>query len=195
MISLLTGTYQPASFGAAAVVDSSGVGWHVELLDSPEAGAQLTLYVAAVYRDGEPRLFGFTEAAERAVFERLITVPGVGAATAMEALRTLGAAGVAAAVRDDDHARVARTRGIGAKGAKRIVSDLELPEELTDALGDDADPDAAPARSSDDLVDTLVSMGWPAADAASAVAAARRDSDDEQEVLGAAMSALAGGER
>lgn len=192
MISSLSGIWSPTEFGANALVDGAGVGWQVDLLDPPEDGGTVSVCIAAVYRDGEPKFYGFETSAVRALFELLLSVPGVGAATAMEALRSLGAAGVCTAVLTGDDARIVKVRGIGAKGAKRIVGDLEIPPALVAALGSDSDASPSAAHG-DDLTETLVSMGWPAQAAAAAVIAARADSDDEAEVLAAAMASLASG--
>jgi Holliday junction DNA helicase RuvA len=190
MISRIEGTWCAAPFGPAALVDASGVGWAVEPVDVGHVDGPVELWVHAVYRDGEPKLFGFADSAARDLFVRLLNVPGVGAATAAEILRTVGPSGLVAAISAKDHVTVSTARGVGAKTAKRVVDDVTIPADLAAELGA-VEPQGAP--STDDLVDALVGMGWPQQSAAAAVTAARRRHDSDAEILGAAMSELSAG--
>ena len=115
-----------------AVVDCGGVGYLLEItLNTYSQIKDLTevkLLVHEVVREDAHLLIGFFTAAERDMFRLLISVNGVGAATARIMLSSLTVEELSRAILDQDVKRVQKVKGIGAKTAQRIL--LELHDKI-----------------------------------------------------------------
>ncbi|HOK44692.1 MAG TPA: Holliday junction branch migration protein RuvA, partial [Bryobacteraceae bacterium] len=116
-----------------AVVEAGGVGYDVAIPVStysalPEAGREVTLRIYTHVREDTLALFGFLTREEKLLFERLISVSGIGPKLAITVLSGLPAADLSAAVRAGDVNRLTRIPGVGKKTAERIV--LELRDKL-----------------------------------------------------------------
>ena len=163
-----------------AVVDVQGVGYAVSLplptyyeLQKLPAGAEVSLFVHTHVREDALALYGFWTERERALFERLITVSGVGPRLARAILSGLPPEVLLAALAAGDVARLTRIPGVGRKTAERLV--LELREKAAELA---AAPVADATRQPDDedLLVALVNLGYRRADAEKALADVRRES-------------------
>jgi Holliday junction DNA helicase RuvA len=167
------------------VVDCGGVGYevHVSLatfseLDRAGAGAEVSLHVHTHVREDQIALYGFATVRERDLFERLITVSGIGPRLAQVVLSGLPTNDLLQAIASGDLARLTRIPGVGKKTAERMV--VELRDALQ-ALAREAAPEAAPGTTSDDdLVTALVHLGYKPGQAEKAVADARREAPDAE---------------
>ena len=115
---------------AFVVVEAGGVGYglYVSLQTfSKIAGSEKArLYVESVYiRDDNPRYYGFFEEEERELFRKLISVSGVGGASALLMLSSLSAIEIAGAINTANVTLLKSIKGIGDKTAQRIVVDLK----------------------------------------------------------------------
>lgn len=158
-----------------AVVESAGVGYDVVISVStfsslPAPGAEVQLRIHTHVREDAIQLFGFLSADEKALFEKLISVSGIGPKLAINSLSGLAAAEMIRIIRAGDTASLTRVPGIGKKTAERIV--LELRDKL-DGLGGAAAAAAsfaAPVFSAteEDVLSGLTNLGCqrPAAEAA-----------------------------
>jgi len=176
----------------SVIVDVAGVGYEVycsarTLQELPGIGQPATLSIETHVREDQIRLFGFLTELEREWFRLLQTVQGVGVKVALAVLGTLKPAELASAIAMRDKAMVARTPGVGAKVAERIVTELKdkAPAytnidpalvRLSGALEDRR----APAPVSD-AVSALVNLGYAQAQAAAAIAAAARSAGEGAE--------------
>jgi Holliday junction DNA helicase RuvA len=115
---------------AYAVIEAGGIGYglHIsvntysKLADNTEC----KLYTEQVFvRDDNPRFYGFYEVEERDIFRKLISVSGVGGASAMLMLSSLSSAEIIGAVNTANVALLKSIKGIGEKTAQRIVVDLK----------------------------------------------------------------------
>jgi holliday junction DNA helicase RuvA len=125
-----------------AVVDCGVVGYHVfiSLYTSEKLGNQkdCKLFTHLVVREDAHILFGFSDRTERAIFQQLISVSGVGASTARMILSHLNPEEVVSAISTGNVAALKGVKGIGEKSAQRIIVDLkgklgsgsELPENF-----------------------------------------------------------------
>jgi len=148
------------------IVDVGGVGYDVHVPLSTyynvgEAGAEVALRVHTHVREDALQLYGFLTTCEQMLFERLISISGIGPKLAVAVLSGIESGELVAAIQRADVARLTRVPGIGRKTAERIVL------ELKDRLGDvSAASDAAPASRShedrlrDDLVSALQNLGY-----------------------------------
>ena len=116
-----------------AVVEAGGVGYDVAIPIStysslPEAGKEVRLRIHTHVREDALALFGFLTQDEKLLFERLISVSGIGPKLAITVLSGLAAADLIAAIRAGEVERLVRIPGVGKKTAERMV--LELREKL-----------------------------------------------------------------
>jgi holliday junction DNA helicase RuvA len=156
------------------IVEAGGVGYDVAISvptfsDLPAAGAEIALHIHTHVREDAIALFGFLQAPEKQLFERLLQVSGIGPKLAITILSGMPAAEMVAAIRGGDHARLTRIPGIGKKTAERMV--LELRDKLE---GFGAAPAVPPVSAlEEDVLSALVNLGYqrPAAERALAAAA------------------------
>jgi len=176
-----------------AVIEAAGVGYDVAISVStysalPAEGAEVKLRIFTNVREDSIQLFGFLRAEEKALFERLISVSGIGPKLGITVLSGLAAPELIRIIRGGDVQMLTRVPGIGKKTAERIV--LELRDKL-DGIGETpmpgtAKPAAAVAFTAvqSDVASALVNLGCqrPAADAA-VVKASKEMGDTEFEPL------------
>src|SRR5579872_4718261 len=118
-----------------AIVEAAGVGYDVTIsvptfTALPAEGAEVSLYIHTHVREDALALFGFLERNEKRLFERLITVSGVGPKLAIKMLSGLSSDRTVQAIRAQDHAQLTRIPGVGKKLAERLV--VELKDKLDD---------------------------------------------------------------
>jgi len=111
------------------VVDCAGIGYDVQISLNTYADVEPKssglLYTYHLVREDAQMLFGFSTQREKALFELLISVSGVGANTARVILSSLAPHEVESAILSEDAATLQGVKGIGAKTAQRIVIDLK----------------------------------------------------------------------
>src|SRR5215831_5035809 len=149
------------------VVDVNGVGYELTIPVStfsslPDSGSEVRLRVHTHVREDALALFGFATPAEKAVFEKLISVTGIGPKLAVTVLSGLDAKELVAAIRGGQLETLVRIPGVGKKTAERMV--VELRDKL-DMLGIAAAP-AAPktdkpglAQDEEDAISALMNFG------------------------------------
>ena len=185
------------SYGEEHVIlDVHGVGYLVHcssrtLQALPQAGEAATLFIETIVREDMIRLFGFASETEKAWFNILLGVQGVGQKVALAILSTLRPAELANAIAMKDKAAIARTSGVGPKLAERICVELK---DKAPAFGS-VDPavlklagelDEGRAKGPvKDAISALVNLGYGQPQAAAAVAAASKALGED-----AAVSAL-----
>ena len=110
------------------VVDCAGVGYDVQISLNTYADIEPLsnglLYTYHLVREDAQQLYGFSTQREKALFELLISVSGVGANTARVILSSLAPHEVEQAIMSEDAHTLQGVKGIGAKTAQRIVIDL-----------------------------------------------------------------------
>ena len=157
-----------------AIVETGGVGYDVTISvptfsDLPALGAEVALHIHTHVREDLIALYGFLRPPEKLLFEKLITVSGIGPKLAITILSGMAADEMVRAIRGNDITRLTRIPGIGKKTAERMV--LELRDKLPEP-----GPSAAPATppmsvTEEDVLSALVNLGYqrPAAEKALAV--------------------------
>ena len=157
-----------------AVVEAGGVGYDVVISiptfsDLPSPGADVALHIHTHVREDAIALFGFLRSEEKQLFEKLISVSGIGPKLAITILSGMPTPEMVSAIRGNDVARLTRIPGIGRKTAERMV--LELRDKL-EGFGEAA-PVVTVTPAEEDVLSALVNLGYarPAAEKAVAVAA------------------------
>jgi Holliday junction DNA helicase RuvA len=177
-----------------AIVEAGGVGYDVAITvptfsDLPTVGSEVALHIHTHVREDAIALFGFLRSDEKQLFEKLITVSGIGPKLAITILSGMPTADMVGAIRANDHARLTRIPGIGKKTAERMC--VELRDKL-EGFGET--PAAAPVSpAAEDVISALTNLGYQRAVAEKAVerAIASAGREDFDAIFRAALGVVA----
>jgi Holliday junction DNA helicase RuvA len=172
MISQLTGTVGAIS-ETSAVIDVGGVGFAVlastPTLASLRTGTRVSVQTVLVVRDDALTLYGFAAAAERRLFEQLIGVSGVGPKVALSLLSNFSTDALRLAIAQGDATLIATAPGIGKKTAQRVIVELKGAFEQAIADGAASAGTEAAQKSTNEVTEALLAMGFTAQEAALAI--------------------------
>ena len=183
----------------AVVVECNGVGYELAISVSTftelaAEGKEVKLHVHTHVREDAFLLFGFAELAEKRLFEKLLTISGIGPKLAITVLSGISADRLVGAIRSGDHATLTKIPGIGKKTAERVV--LELKDKLDDLAGFTAAGEIVRpslGATAEDVLSALVNLGYSRPVAQKAVESAAKDpavSSDFERLFRASMSAV-----
>ena len=191
MIAFLRGRLASRT-STAAIIDVGGVGYVVQMNGTdlsrlPETGTTVEVLTYLQASDAGIALYGFLTEGERALFEELIGVSGIGPKVALATLGFFSPEELVAAIAAEDVKAVSRIPGVGKKTAQRMI--LELKGSLTDfggsgaALPGFADGSASGGKTAaqsarDGVWDALLSMGFTAKEAELALKGAPEDGSE-----------------
>src|SRR4029450_13915078 len=147
------------------IVDVGGVGYDVNVPLSTfyavgEPGARVTLRIHTHVREDALQLYGFATALELSLFQKLISVSGIGPKVALGVLSGIEPPDLVRAIRQSDVARLVRIPGVGKKTGERLV--VELKDRLPAV--DIFEPEPAPGEGDDVrsfLLAALATLGYP----------------------------------
>ena len=166
------------------VVDVNGVGYDIFVPLSTfyglgEVGAQIDLRIHTHVREDALALYGFTTWLEQELFERLISVSGIGPKLALAVLSGIEPQELTRAIEHGDLARLTAIPGVGKKTAERIVLELKdrLPRTRPTAAAAGEELSAVSAVK-DDVLSALVNLGYHRPLAEKAVASALKTLPD-----------------
>lgn len=181
-----------------AVVDCGGVGYQLTVSETTIAavaskiGKTVKLYTYLAVREDAMELFGFATTQEKTAFLQLIGVSGVGPKVAISVLSFLTPEQFAAAVISGDAKTLSKAKGLGKKGAERII--LELQEKLAKEYGDAPIPASTIGTSSpgklSDAVNALLVLGYSKAEANDALSGIDHASMTLEEMITSALKRL-----
>jgi Holliday junction DNA helicase RuvA len=171
MIALLRGTLAE-KHPNQAIVDVGGVGYELSIPIStysklPEVGSETRLRVYTNVREDAIQLFGFHSADEKSLFEKLISVSGIGPGLALKVLSGMDVPGLVNAIRRGEVEKLIRIPGVGKKTGERMI--LELRDKLPAIEGTTDEPAQPPISAlEEDVLSALVNLGCqkPAAELA-----------------------------
>ncbi len=194
MIAYLEGKLADKSDGAA-VIDIGGIGYRLEisnqtLTNLPSAGTKIKLLVHHHFTENDQRLFGFWSQKEKNLFEKLITVKGIGPKSGLTILSGMPAPALIEAIVTKDIAALSRIPGIGKKTAERMV--LELKDKLfegRDSVAVSESGDTATSNIREEAISALEALGFKKRDAEKAVMKLK-DSDKSEGVSSLVKKAL-----
>jgi len=164
-----------------AIVEAGGVGYDVLIPVStfsalPDSGAEVKLRIHTHVREDTFSLFGFYTAEEKSIFEKLISVSGIGPSLAIKVLSGMAVSGLIPAIRNGQVDQLVRIPGVGKKTAERIV--LELKDKLESvgagaAAGVVEKPATQLSSVDHDVLSALLNLGCNRAAAEAAVRSAK----------------------
>lgn len=154
-----------------AYIEVNGVGYAVGMSQAslsklPETGTEVEVQTYLQVRDDGIALYGFMSREEKALFEKLIGVAGVGPKVALAALSAFSPQALVAAISTQDVATLQQIPGVGKKGASRIILELKgsFDAGSTGLLGADTPvmSENSPLRGAQEA---LLSMGFTSGEA------------------------------
>jgi Holliday junction DNA helicase RuvA len=169
------------------IVETGGVGYEVTIPVStytnlPQQGAEVRLRVHTHVREDAISLYGFLTLDEKNLFEKLISVTGVGPKLGVTVLSGIPAIDLIHAVRRGEVDRLVRIPGVGRKTAERLV--LELRDKLPAPAGEEPPPEAPPfSPIEQDVLSALLNLGCARPAAETAVRKAKSAAPAEFEPL------------
>ena len=197
MIASLTGQLLSKT-PSRSIIDNHGIAYELWIPLStffhlPEPPSTVTLYTCLTLKNDAAQLYGFLSQQEKHAFTILLDVSGVGPRSALAVLSTLSITELVSAVLDNDIVRLSAVPGIGKKSARRLA--LELNDKIKLLVTADQSPSISLKPDSDEiLVDAqsaLVNLGYKPAEAKKTLQAIRSEHRDLQELINAALKALA----
>jgi len=169
MISLINGVVRSIALDKV-IVEVGGVGLSLAITQKTSAqlniGVPVQLFTTLVVREDALTLYGFLEDGDRALFELVQTVSGIGPKVALSIVSALSPSQLAIAISQEDISAIEKVPGIGRKGAQRLI--LELKGKLTD-FGTTSKTDRHQPVWREQLTSALVSLGFNAKDSDAAI--------------------------
>lgn len=165
-----------------AIVEVAGVGYDLAISvptfsELAPLGSEVSLHIHTHVREDQIALYGFLRAEEKQLFEKLITVSGIGPKLAITILSGMPADDMATAIRGNDVARLTKIPGIGKKTAERMV--LELRDKLTSAGATGLLALPALSDAQEDVLSALTNLGYQRAVAEKALSGVEKNGSFE----------------
>jgi Holliday junction DNA helicase RuvA len=161
-----------------AIVDAGGVGYDVTISvptfsELPPLGGEVSLHIHTHVREDQLALYGFLRPEEKQLFEKLLTVSGIGPKLAITILSGMPTDEMVNAIRGNDVVRLTKIPGIGKKTAERMV--LELRDKLAVAGNEPAAVMPSFSALQEDVLSALVNLGYQRAAAEKALGAVEKN--------------------
>lgn len=149
------------------IIEAGGIGYDLAAPLSTTSklskGKNELVLLHLVVREDAMQLYGFKTEDERSLFKTLISISGVGAATAIQILSSVTPQDFIIAIEKQDTTFLKKIKGIGEKTAKRIILELKGAKTM---LPEDDSISTKPASIAGDAMMALEAMGVPAKEAA-----------------------------
>lgn len=195
MISYIKGTavYVDAD---GVIVENHGIGYQVKtpsnIIEKVRVGQDLMIHTYLYVREDVLQLYGFLTKEELRTFQTLLGLTGIGPKVALSVLSTMTVADLYYAVFSEDAKSIAKTPGIGPKGAKRMIVDLKDKLKMEDLnsiggvdLGEEVTAVSADVNSDSvtDAMDALIALGYGNGEAYRAVHGVKGAASMDSEAL------------
>ena len=197
MISYINGTlvFKGSDY---VIIENSGIGFRIMASPStishlPAADSKVKLFTYMNVKEDELSLFGFLTMEELNMFNRLITVKGVGPKGATALLASLSPAQIALAIITEDAKTLSSGQGIGKKTAQQIILDLKDKTRTEDAAGAGtaaAIPSATDNSAAAEAVEALLTLGFGKPESQKAVSAVMDENLTAAELISRALKVI-----
>ena len=129
MYSYIKGVYQGIDEDKV-IIEAGGIGYEISAPNSvlaamPEKGEIIKLYVSLIVREDAHEFVGFIDKEQKKIYQRLISVSGIGPKAAISILSVLSPREIVKAVAENDYRAIARANGVGPKIAQKVVLELK----------------------------------------------------------------------
>ena len=187
-----------AKYEGTAIIENNGLGYEVNisnntLVQLPNLNETVRLHTVLLVREDGISLFGFSTIEEKDLFNKLTTVSGIGAKSALVILSSQSYSNLVSCIINGDVNTLSKAKGIGKKTAERIV--LELKDKM-DAIGaftlqTNVDESTFVVNQDvTDAIDLLVSLGIPVSQATNLVKKYANDCKTAEEIVGKCLQNL-----
>ena len=182
MIEYLKGTLTELA-PALAVVECHGVGYGVNIslntFSAIQGKQEVKLWISESIREDAYILYGFSGKQERELFLMLISVPGIGGASARMILSSFSPSELIGIISSGNDALLKKVKGIGAKTAQRIIVDLhdKIAKSQSDESPLDLQTGIQTGQVATEAVTALVTLGFPQAASQKVVQAILKEQD------------------
>ena len=178
------------------VLDVNGVGYLLNVSGAtlsmcPSVGERMKLYSILNVREDAMELYGFYSREEKAMYERLRGVNGIGSRTALQILSSMSVRDLSLALVSGDANALTRVPGIGKKIAQRLV--LELKDKVDDEQLTGSAASISPRQDNGpeaEAVAALMALGYGASEAARAVSRVAGQAQRADELIFLALKSL-----
>ncbi|NLJ88464.1 MAG: Holliday junction branch migration protein RuvA [Epulopiscium sp.] len=197
MIAYLKGTLEYAGVDSL-IMEVNGVGYKLAVPSStisrlPTIGNEFKIYTYLQVREDEMSLYGFISKEELNIFEKLITVSGIGPKGALNVLSTLSPKDVYMAIISEDIKSLTTVSGIGKKTAQRII--LELKDKIGAVVEMDVDEFKTSSFEANSIVEdalfALTSLGYKRAEAMKVIREVYSEGMDVESIVKGSLKKLA----
>ena len=194
MISYITGKLAFKDEGQI-VVECQGMGYDSAISTQTYetlgvVGEDVKVYTYLVVREDSLSLVGFSTLQEKAMFEKLISVSGVGPKLALTILSGMNTYDLVMAMLSGDTSAISKIKGVGKKTSERIV--LELKDKLMGL--DDVTPakkiDFTPSKAFDEAVVTMMNLGLNKTDATNLIKSVADENDSVEDLITKALKGM-----
>ncbi len=144
-------------------LENNGIGYYINIslntFSKIEKSVEVKLYTYLQVKEDDLSLYGFFDEGEKILFEKLISVSGIGATTAQIILSSMTPKEIISAIINEDDVSLKRVKGIGAKTAKRVILDLKdkVAKMNIDGISDVPVRTASPVK--DEALAALMALG------------------------------------
>lgn len=168
MIAMLRGVLERREEDAV-IVDVNGVGYYVHVPASVmnrlgREGAEVSLYTHLHVRENELSLYGFSTVDQRALFQQLLTVSGVGPKVAVGLLSAFSPDQLRMAIAEGNVSLLTQAPGVGKRTAERMILDLKGKIDLAELV-----PVSGPSLADAEVIAALESLGYSRSEAQEAL--------------------------
>lgn len=197
MISYIKGILELRGDGFV-IVEAGGLGYQIfvsptTLSKFPTTGEQIKVYTFMSVKEDGIALYGFANAQELEIFQRLLSVTGVGPKAALGFLSALSPQELILAVLSDDLKALCKAPGIGKKTAQRVILELKDKFQTADAIAMEMDTPTAQSEQNHaklEAIEALAALGYSRSEAAKAVHAITDENLTTEEILKTALKKL-----
>jgi len=198
MISYIKGTLERRA-ESYIIIETGGIGFQIfvspaTLAKLPRAGEEAKIYTYFSVKEDGMSLYGFASPEEQEMFDRLLTVSGVGPKGALGFLSQLTPQEIVLAILSEDVKTLSKAPGIGRKTAQRVILELKDKCRTEEALsmGEELESfaEAAEGGAKFEAIDAMTALGYSRSEAAKAVNAVAAEGMSTEEILKAALKKM-----
>lgn len=178
-----------------AVIDNNGIGYRIYV--NPATMSRINnlkdkvmLYTYFHVREDIAALYGFVTKEELDMFELLISVSGIGPKAGLAILSTLTPSKIGLAIMGGDTKILSSAPGIGVKTAHRIILELKDKIDNNEVLELAYDKEKDTGGSIQEAINALISLGYSASEASSAIRRMDTSGKDTEEIIKEALKIL-----
>ena len=183
MIEFIQGKIEELTPTQAVVLKQGGVAYDLNIsvytYSAIQGKEEARLYVYEAIREDAYILYGFSGKQERELFLMLISVPGIGGASARMILSSFSPSELIGIISSGNDALLKKVKGIGAKTAQRIIVDLhdKIAKSQSDESPLDLQAGIQTGQVATEAVTALVTLGFPQAASQKVVQAILKEQD------------------